>query len=241
MKQNEAVINAIEKLGGIATLGQLYSEVFNIKECEWKTKTPFASIRRIVQQDSSIYKIKPGLYALEKYKNAFNAQGLISDDQGIEVNTVFNHSYYQGLLVEIGNMKGKLTYVPSQDKNKLFINKPLKEMSSVEKIFDFTYPELVRRAENIDVIWFNERKLLSSVFEVEHSTDIQNSLLKFCDLQDFNSEFYIVGAAIRKKEFEKKISYSSFEPIRNRVAFIDYEYVSTLHTKMSELHAIPQL
>lgn len=49
MKQHEAVVSTIEKLGGIATLGQLNQEVFRIKECEWKTKTPFASIRRIVQ------------------------------------------------------------------------------------------------------------------------------------------------------------------------------------------------
>ena len=47
MKQYEAVIQTLEKLGGVATLGQLNQEVFKIKDCEWKTKTPFASIRRI--------------------------------------------------------------------------------------------------------------------------------------------------------------------------------------------------
>ena len=51
MKQNEAVIQTIERLGGIATLGQLNQEVLKIKECIWKTKTPFASIRRVVQID----------------------------------------------------------------------------------------------------------------------------------------------------------------------------------------------
>jgi hypothetical protein len=35
----------------------------------------------------------------------------------------FNHSYYQGLLLEIGNMKGMSTYIPAQDKNKMFLNK----------------------------------------------------------------------------------------------------------------------
>ena len=59
----------------------------------------------------------------------------------------------------------------------------------MDKILDFSYSEIVNRAKTIDVIWFNERKLLSSVFEVEHSTDIQNSLLKFNDLQDFHSQF----------------------------------------------------
>ena len=50
MNQNEAVIVTLERLGGIATLGQLNQEVFKLTECTWKTKTPFASIRRIVQQ-----------------------------------------------------------------------------------------------------------------------------------------------------------------------------------------------
>ena len=50
MKQYEAVIETLDKLGGVANLGELNIEVFKISDCEWKTKTPFASIRRIVQQ-----------------------------------------------------------------------------------------------------------------------------------------------------------------------------------------------
>ena len=69
MKQYEAVIETLDKLGGVATLGELNREVFKISDCEWKTKTPFASIRRIVQQTKGIYKIKPGLYGLEKYRS----------------------------------------------------------------------------------------------------------------------------------------------------------------------------
>ncbi len=241
MKQYQAVRLTIEKLGGIATLGQINQEVFNVTDCEWKTKTPFASVRRIVQLDEKIYKIKPGLYALKKYKEKFDTEGKIVEEdksKNLEKFVEFNHSYYQGLLLEIGNMKGLTTYVPPQDKNKIFINKPLKEISTIDKIYDFTYPLLVNRAKTIDVIWFNERKLLSSVFEVEHSTDIQNSLLKFNDLQDFNSEFYIVGSKERSNEFNKKISYSSFKEIKGRIKFIDYQFVSDLHTKMSELKKI---
>ncbi len=62
MKQNEAVILTLEKLGGVATLGQLNQEVFKIKECEWKTITPFASIRRIVQLDKNIVENFFGLF-----------------------------------------------------------------------------------------------------------------------------------------------------------------------------------
>jgi hypothetical protein len=137
MKQYEAVLMTVEKLGGIATLGQINQEIFNIKDCEWKSKTPFASIRRIVQLDKNIYRIKPGLYALKKFQKKFESEGiLVENDKNIDTKEVidFNHSYYQGLLLEIGNIKKYSTYIPAQDKNKLFINKPLREVSTIDKI-----------------------------------------------------------------------------------------------------------
>src|ERR1039458_10733491 len=79
MKQNEALIVTLEKLGGIATLGQLNQEVMKIEDCKWKTKTPFASIRRIVQLDKNIFKIKPGLYGLVKNRKELESRGIFEE------------------------------------------------------------------------------------------------------------------------------------------------------------------
>ena len=68
MKQHEAVIKTMEKNGGFATLGHLYENVLKISDCKWNTKTPYASIRRIVQDDRFFFKIKPGLWALKSHK-----------------------------------------------------------------------------------------------------------------------------------------------------------------------------
>ena len=145
------------------------------------------------------------------------------------------------MLIEIGNLKGYSTYISPQDKNKKFLDKPLSSISKVETIFNFTFESIVNRAKTIDVIWFNERKLPYSFFEVEHSTDIQSSLLKFNDLQDFYSQFYIVSDAAREKEFNAKIGYGAFKDIKARVKFIDYNFVSNLHTKSFELATIGNL
>ena len=61
-------------------------------------------------------------------------------------------------------------------------------------------------------------------FEVEHSTDIQNSLLKYSDLIDFNTKMYIVADERRKAEYEKKMNYNSFSYLRmnKRVEFLSY-------------------
>jgi hypothetical protein len=228
MKQNEAVVNSLEKLGGVATLGQINQETMKIKECVWKTKTPFASIRRIVQLDKNIYKIKPGLYGLVKYKSENESKGILVENSknkdSFEI-IEFNHCYYQGLIVTIGNLKGLNTFIPNQDRNKLFVDKKLGELRTLDKLPEYSYSKLVHRSSTVDVIWFNNRNMPHSLFEIEHSTDIQNSLLKFDDLQDFYTRMVIVADINRKKDYENKIKYSAFKDliINNRVRFLDYE------------------
>ncbi len=226
MKQHEAVIQTLEKLGGIATLGQLNQEVFKIKDCEWGTKTPFATIRRIVQIRPEIYKLRPGLYGLLKFKKQNEQKGIFEETQrnkNLKEIVEFNHSYYQGLLLQLGNLKNLDTFIPNQDKNKKFLDQSLESIRSLTTIPAYTYPKLVQRSSTIDVIWFNDRKMPHSFFEVEHSTDIQNSILKFNDLQDFYVRMIIVADKSRRDEYEGKIKYSSFKEISQRLKFLDYD------------------
>ena len=65
MKQHEAVIIALEKLGGQATLANLYSETMKVEGCEWKAKNPFANIRRIVQATTGDFQSSPWLMGTE--------------------------------------------------------------------------------------------------------------------------------------------------------------------------------
>ena len=237
MKQHEAVIQTLENLGGIATLGQLNQEVFKIENCEWKTKTPFASIRRIVQLNKEIYKIKPGLYGLISHRKQIEARGILEEtDKNKDSQEIaeFNHSYYQGLILTIGNLKNFQTFLPYQDKNRLFINEKLADISTLDKIPLYSYENLVKRSATIDVIWFNDRKMPHSFFEVEHSTDIQNSLLKFNDLQDFSARMFVVADKIRKSEFEKKLNYAGLKDIKSRVQFLDYETLTKQYEQATE-------
>ena len=222
MKQYEAVIETLETLGGVATLGELNKEVFKIKDCEWKTKTPFASIRRIVQQTKGIYKIKPGLYGLEKYKKQLEDSGIIADtDKNKNSAEVcnFNHTYYQGILLIIGKFHNMQTFIPNQDKNKKFYNgQKLQELSTLNELPHYSYPQLIKRSSTIDT-------MPDSFFEIEHSTDIQNSLLKFYDLQDFHARMVIVADIKRKQEFEYKMGFHAFKELnaQKRVSFLSYE------------------
>jgi hypothetical protein len=61
--------------------------------------------------------------------------------------------------VEVGNIKGFETAVPSQDKNKLYLNKKLGKITTAESFYKFSYDNLIQRARTIDVVWFNKRKM----------------------------------------------------------------------------------
>lgn len=227
LPQHKQVIEVMAKNGGYATLGYLYQ---NVDVSDWSTKTPFKSINRIVQDERFFFKIKPGLWALKEKKNdILKSLDLDAKNEKETKAEEFTHSYFQGLLIEIGNMRGFETFVPSQDKKKLFLNKPLGDVSTLKTIYEFSYDEFVKRARTIDVIWFNERKMPSSFFEVEHSTDIYNSLIKFTELQDFYSNYCIVADRVRKREYESKIAVNVFKKVKPRISFMSYDDLSEIH------------
>jgi hypothetical protein len=234
MKQHDAVIKVMKDNGGYATLGFLNQNVLKVEGCEWKTKTPFASIRRIVQDERFFFKIRPGLWALKAYKDKLPPDILPIKEQPKAKQEEYSHTYYQGLLVEIGNLKEYKTFIPNQDKNKIYLGKKLSEIATVPDIYRFSYDEIVRKARTIDVMWFNERKMPATFFEIEHFADIHNSLRKFVELQDFYANFFIVADEVRRREFQAKSSSQIFIPINKRVGFWSYEDVAELHSKTSE-------
>lgn len=227
MTQKDNVIIAMEKNGGYATFQQLYKLV---DVSDWKTNTPAASIRRIVQVYPEFFRIKPGLWALTKYKDeVLKKLSLQPDNQRSD--EIFTHTYYQGIIVEIGNIKKYGTYVPAQDKNKKFLETKLCDMVTLDNLPPFTYDRLTKRAKTVDVIWFNERQMPFGFYEIEHTTDIKNSLSKFYELQDFRADFSIIADESRRNQFNDIISASMYNPIRDYVKFRSYESIIKQYAK----------
>lgn len=74
--QTEAVVETIRQLGGVASIMQINQNIFKMTDAVWNTKTPFASIRCILQRTpKQIYKIKPGLYGLISHKQQLETMG----------------------------------------------------------------------------------------------------------------------------------------------------------------------
>ena len=136
--QIQQVVSTVRNNGGFATFGQLYSL---LDFSEWDTQTPEASVRRIVQQSPELFfKTERGLWALEECRETvlkkFQLEGFdnpVPDEKVEERKQEFTHSYYQGLIVKIGNMHGAETFVAKGDQEKAFLGKTLKEVSTKEQ------------------------------------------------------------------------------------------------------------
>ena len=210
MTQKDQVIVAMEKNGGYATLQQLNRI---IDTSSWGTKTPDATIRRIVQENKEFFKIKSGLWALVKLREkVLKRLNICSED--FESDDIF-------------------TYIPLQDKNKKFLEKRLSELTSLDCIPEFTYKKLLRYAKTVDVIWFNERLMPCGFYEIEHTTNIKNSLNKFYELQDFRAEFFIIADEKRRNYFNDTISSTIYDTIRKNIKFISYENLAKQYLKES--------
>lgn len=116
MNQKDYVIDAMQQNGGYATFQQLNQR---IDFSSWGTKTPYASVRRIVQTNKEFFRIAAGLWGLSENKKEILKKLDICETDKTSVES-FTHGYIQGIISEIGNLRGLSTYVPPQDKNRSF-------------------------------------------------------------------------------------------------------------------------
>ena len=175
------------------------------------------------------FKIRPGLWGLTERREEILAK--LSAAGSPKETEQFDHSYFQGLAVEVGNFKGYRTCVPSQDRNRRFLSRKMSDLCSLPSCPPFTYESIVKRAQTVDVVWFNERRLPSAFIEVEFTTDFVNSMLKFTELQDFRAKFLIVADRARQREYQARAE-PAFATIRPLVNFMDFDQLADAHSKL---------
>ena len=233
MKQYEAVIAAMRASGGFATLARLYADALKVPDVHWHTKTPHANIRRIVQENPAFFRIRPGLWGLQEMRREI-AERLSLPPQALDPGRdapEFDHTYYQGLAVELGNFRGQQTVVPNQDRNRRYLSQPLREVCSLDSCYPFSYDNIVAAARNVDVVWFNERRLPSAFIEIEFTPEFLRALVKFCEFQDFRARLVVVSDACHRRAYEAKIGGAAFGPIRGLVQFMDFEQLAGEHAR----------
>lgn len=219
---SEAIEQVMLHNGFYAPLRLLYEQIWNYKD---KTKifgkTPDMTIQERVQRDPRFTRIWLWIYALTKYLNQLPKEEEIKTEKQKEIR---KHSHIQWMLIEIWNMEWYQTHTP--DVNWIFINRELWKITTLWDIPKFTYEHIINSSIRfVDVIWFNERWFPARLFEVENSTDFRAGFIKFNEIQDFRTDFHFVAPESRKQKFETEKGKASFNAIKERCWFLNYEFV----------------
>ncbi|MBN2009797.1 hypothetical protein JW960_10685 [candidate division KSB1 bacterium] len=121
------------------------------------------------------------------------------------------HSILQGRILEIGNIRGYLTYSPN--KSKKFNEKKLEEIATIKTCpkLQFSDYDLLRQ---IDVLWFKNRGsnlIPEYAFEVELSTGVWSGMGRMATLIDYENVGLYVIANDAKKYHQVINSFSEYE------------------------------
>ena len=227
MTYSEAVEKVLLANNYVAPLRKIYKEIVNYRPLTGQT--PFKTIQERVQRDPRFTRIGLGIYALTDYLDKLP---ISPKPQSKEQEKEQTHYSIQGMLLEIGNMEGFDTYSPN--KNAIFDNKPLLQIMTLSEFPNFTYPNIIQSVRFIDVLWFNDRGFPKFAFEVEITPQFRNSLLKFSELSDFYTTFYVIAEAENQDKYRREISKSVFGGIRERCLFKTCDQVRDMYLRSIE-------
>lgn len=238
MRENKVTFSdAIEKVmlenGYYAPLQLIYKEFE--KHRPFSGLTPLNTIQAIVQRDKRFTRIGFGVYALTEHLDRLPR---VIEPKTQAEKMGHKHTEIQGMIIEIGNMKGFDTYTP--DRSKIFANKELGNITTVQEFPVFTYDKIVQAVKFCDVIWFNPRGFPERLFEVEDSTDFRSSLVKFAELQDFKTSFSLVAPSERETKYDREVSKSAFKSIVDRCHFVTYADIEQFYGASLNYHKISQ-
>lgn len=146
------------------------------------------------------------------------------------------HNDVQGILTELGNLLGYKTYVA--DPSRPYKGKRLKDWATLDEIPPFTYPDTLTVARNVDVIWFGADfpSYPVSCFEVEHTTNVTEGLLRLYQLKGLGPKFFVIARSDLKRRFDSQVARSPFNEIKDRYIFRSYEQLVTLFDVAKRYH-----
>jgi len=223
---SEAIEQVMRKNGYFAPLKVIYRDIWKYKDRGGiKGKTPDYTIQERVQRDPRFTRVGVGVYALTEYLDKIQRARVPVREQD---RSEHDHSRIEGMLLEIGGIEGYDTY--TRDKSKSFDGKPLRLLSILRECPRFTYGRIIEdTVAHIDVVWFNNRGFPYRCFEVENSTNFRGALVKFSELQDFMTEFFIVSPEDRRQKYDRELGRRAFSPIAGRCQFRSYENIDAYY------------
>lgn len=220
--------------GGAASWKYIYDNIENYYPNIKAPKAWEAALRGVLycelKNRRNFKRIGIGVYALIDYRE----DEIIAD---IKRDDVRMHSYIEGLLVELGNHERYDTY--SADKRAVFqANVRIGQLTTMDDLPEFTYPEITEIAKRIDVLWFNKRgyKFPQRAIEVVHSIGtLEQSLGRMYQLKEFRADFLVVSPRKFVNRIDRKLQQEPYSIHSGRFNVRHYEDIISYHRNMLEV------
>lgn len=226
MTKVEAIAKVMQDNGGTASLSVIYDNICKYYPTAKVSKDWEAGLRgvlyREIKNGKTFKKIGLSIYSLADYQE---------EKIKFEKDAVRMHSYIEGLCVELGNFNKYLTYCA--DPTALYRDHlSVGDFTTIKKMPDFSYPEIINEAKRIDVVWLNSKGLIfpQYVFEIVDSIGTLNGAFnRSLQLRNFRTRFFIVAPEKHKDKYEHTINLETYIKDKDRFRFVNYDTIRELY------------
>lgn len=137
------------------------------------------------------------------------------------------HEDAEYFMLKLGEMLGYITY--TCDKKAKLNDVELGEVAMLKDLPAFAGERDMGFARYIDVIWFDTDENPQYCIEVEHTTNVVNSLTKLHQLGHFRVSFLVVASNDKRSKFESEMSKAPYRSEKDRYHFISYDELISLY------------
>ena len=122
-------------------------------------------------------------------------------------------------MLDIGKILGFKVY--TADSSKVCSGVVLGDLADMNRgmLGKYVGPGLLEFLSKIDVVW-HRQGVGFYAFEVVIGGSMHDALLRFLNIKELNARLFIVADEGRKREFERSITSSAFNAIKNRCKFL---------------------
>jgi hypothetical protein len=185
-------------------------------------------------------RVPPSLYKVSTRSGGRETTSLVSipiDDQDAGHESPScpespSHTEIQWRLLDLGYQMGLSVWAPMSDRGKSWNGKRLGDVPKIlPKLPIFGFPTPVTKTiENIDVLWFSEKKAIVAGFEIEHTSTIYSGLLRMSDLLTMQPnlviKMYLVAPDQRLEKYAREVARPTFsslaKPLSSICRFLPY-------------------
>ena len=239
MTKVDAIRKVMEKNGGFASWNYIYDNIEKYYPAIKSTEDWQEGIRgvlyREIKTNKNFKRISLGTFALQEYKQEKQLPEIIKGN-------IRMHSYIEGLIVELGNYEKFDTYC-ADPSNEYQENITINQITTIKDFPKFTYPDIIKIAKRIDVIWFNKEgdKFPKKIIEVvDNIGTLGESLNRMYQLKEYNTQFLILHPKEHKEKIKNRLEREPYSILKkqDRFVVINYDEVINVYNKQVELEKI---